>query len=239
MSNAEKQAHGNPLERRLAAFERHKEDLLAILQKVCERRAKPFDKKDAWRRIRIYAWRHLEARSEEKQKLPASQHRKSLRELGNALSQARCKLDETKGRALVVLFEEWCKARGIPDFDDRHVPIFNEVLADRIAGLAHLEAAAFCAVERVRQDPGRPRGTGVLQQDLIIALELAYRDITGKPGGVGSGPFAQFVMRFFEALGSARAEQSVITAIKAAKKRREWGRSVLAGIGGKTPPNSP
>ena len=37
MSNSEEPAHGDPFERRLAAFERHKDDLLAILQKVCER----------------------------------------------------------------------------------------------------------------------------------------------------------------------------------------------------------
>ena len=172
--------------------------------------------------------------------MPAADRSKSLRQLGNALSEARCKLDETRKHfTLVVLFEEWCKARGIPDFTDRHEPIFYEVLAELIAGLADLELAASRAAEQVRQKSGRPKGTGVLQQDLIIDLELAYRDITGKPGGAGPGPFAKFIMRFFDALGSARAEDSVIKAIQAAKKRKEWGQSVLAGIGGKTPPNSP
>ena len=108
-----------------------------------------------------------------------------------------------------------------------------------VAGLADLETAASRAAEQVRQKPGRPRGTGVLQQDFIIALELAYRDITGEPGGAGPGPFAKFLTKFFDALGSARGKESVIEAIKAAKKRPEWGQSVLAGIGGKTPPNSP
>lgn len=237
MSNSEKPAHGNSLERRLAAFDRRKDDLLAILQKVCGRTDKPFDEKGAWRHIRLYAWRHLEG-AHAKAK-PAADHVELLRELRNALSQARCKLNETRSRALVVLFDEWCKARGIPNFDDRHEPIFHEVLADLIAGLADLETAAFRAAEQVRQKPGRPRGTGVLQQDFIIALERTYRDITGTPGGAGPGPFAEFIKRFFDALGSARAEDSVIKAIQAAKQREEWGQSVLPGMGGKTPPNSP
>ena len=120
-------ADGNPLERRLAEFERHKDDLLAILQKVCERRTKPFDKNGAWRRIRLYARRHLtgEARAEEKQKVPTAARSKSLRQLGNTLSQARCKIDEARHIALGVLFVEWCKAHGIPDFTDQHGPIFD------------------------------------------------------------------------------------------------------------------
>ena len=136
-----------------------------------------------------------------------------------------------------ALFVEWCEAHGNPDFTDPIMGKFETKFDKVVAGLADLETAAFRAAEQVRQKLGRPRGTGVLQQDFIIALELAYRDITGKPGGAGPGPFAKFIMRFFAALGSARAEDSVIKAIQAAKKRKEWGQSVLAGIGGKTPPN--
>ena len=137
----------------------------------------------------------------------------------------------------IALFVEWCEAHGNPDFTDPIMGKFETKFDKVVAGLADLETAAFRAAEQVRQKLGRPRGTGVLQQDFIIALELAYRDITGKPGGAGPGPFAKFIMRFFAALGSARAEDSVIKAIQAAKKRKEWGQSVLAGIGGKTPPN--
>ena len=183
-SNSEEPAHGDPFERRLAAFDRHKDDLVAILQKVCERRAKPFDKNGAWRLIRIYAWSYLkgEARAKEKQKMvPAADRSKSLRQLGNTLRQARCMIGEAHIR--YPLFVEWCEAHGNPDFTDPIMGIFETKFDKVVAGLADLETAAFRAAEQVRQKLGRPRGTGVLQQDFIIGLELAYRDITGKPGG--------------------------------------------------------
>jgi hypothetical protein len=232
------------MEARLEAeFDRHRDDLLAMLQKVCERTSKSFDTESAWDHIRFYASRYLleEASVEEKRMMePAADRVERLRQLGNALAEARCKLDEARDHVIcVVLFEEWCKARGIPDFTDRHVAIFDDALADLIAGLAYLETAASRAAKQVRQKPGRPGGTGLLQQDFLISLELAYRDITGKPGGAGPGPFAQFVKKFLEAVGRTSTEQSITKAIKVAKKRREWGRSFFDGIGGKTPPSSP
>jgi hypothetical protein len=237
------------IEARLAEFDRHRDDLLAILQKACGRRAKPFDKKYAWHHIRLNAWCYLEgeARAEEKQLMvPAADRGELLRQLENALSRARCKLDEARHHVIFgVLFGEWCEAHGNPDFTDPIMGLyeakFHEVLADVIAGLADLETAASRAAEQVRQKPGRPRGTGVLQHDFIVGLESAYRDITGKRGGAGPGPFAQFVTKFLQALERPSTEQSVIKAIKAAKKRKgqEWGQSIFAAIGGKTPPASP
>jgi hypothetical protein len=179
------------------------------------------------------AWRYLEEEAtleEKRMMVPAADRVELLLQLGNALGEARCKLDETRHHVnLVVLFEEWCKARGIPDFTDRHVGIFDEAVSDLIAGLAYMETAASRAAERVRPKHGRPIGTGVLQPDFIIDLELAYRDITGKPGGAGPGPFAQFVMKFLEALGRRTIEEpTVIKVIRAAKKSERWGRSPLA-----------
>jgi hypothetical protein len=214
-----------------AEFDRHRGDLLGHLQKVCEcpPKTKSFDPDRAWISLSLLASRYLidEAYVEEKRMMePAADRVKRLRQLGNALWEARCKLDEWRHHVICgVLFEEWCKARGIPDFTDRHVAIFDDAVADLIAGLAYLETAASRAAERVRQKPGRPGGTAVLQQDFLISLELAYRDITGKPGGAGPGPFAQFVKKFLEAVGRTSTEQGIIKAIKAAKKRREWGRS--------------
>ena len=85
-----------------------------------------------------------------------------------------------------ALFVEWCEAHGNPDFTDPIMGIFETKFDKVVAGLADMETAAFRAAEQVRQKLGRPRGTGVLQQDLIVDLELAYRDITGKPGGRAS-----------------------------------------------------
>jgi hypothetical protein len=230
------------IEARLAEFDRYRDDLLAMLLKVCERTPKPFDKKYAWRHVSLFAWRYLEEEesAEKRMMVPRADRVEQLRELGNALRRARSKLDETRHHVnLVVLFEEWCKAR-FPDFTDRHVAIFDEALAALIAGLAELEIAASRAAEQVRPKHGRPIGTGVLQPDFIIDLELAYRDITGKPGGAGPGPFAQFVMKFLEALGRRTIEeQTVIKVIRGAKKSERWGRSPLAVfLGGKTPSSS-
>jgi hypothetical protein len=134
-----------------------------------------------------------------------------------------------------------CKTRGIPDFTDRHADIFNDAIADLIADLAYVETAASRAAERVRQKPGRPGGTGILQHDFIISLEYTYQGITGKRGGAGPGPFAQLVTKFLQALERPSPEQSVIDAIKTAKKRegKSWGQPIFADMGGKTPPGSP
>jgi hypothetical protein len=241
MSNSEEPLHDDraeaikaAIETRLAAFDRHRDELIGHLQKVCERATKPLDPKYAWRHVRVLAWRYLqeEATVEKKRMMvPAADRVELLFQLGNALGEVRCKLDETRHHVnLVVLFEEWCKARGIPDFTDRHVDIFDEAVSDLIAGLAYMETAASRAAERVRQKSGRPAGAGVIRQDFIIALELTYRDITGKPGGAGAGPFAQFVTKFLQALERPSTEQNVIKVIKAAKKRKEWGQSFFAGI---------
>jgi hypothetical protein len=181
---------------------------------------------------------------------PAADRVKLLHQLGNALGEARCKVNEaTQHDVRGRLFLAWCEAHGDPDlleFIDHLDVKFDEVVAGVVADLAALETAAFRAVRQVRQRPGRPGGTSVLQHDFIINLEHAYRDITGKPGGAGPGPFAQFVKKFLEALGRNSLEQSVIEAIKDARKRDKkypaasrWGRSLFAGIGGKNPSSSP
>src|SRR5262249_50510941 len=94
-----------------AEFDPYRDDLLAILQKVCERTSKSFDKERAWDLIRLYAERYLleEASVEEKRMVPAAERVERLYQLGNTLREARCKLDETRQHVtLVVLFEEWC-----------------------------------------------------------------------------------------------------------------------------------
>jgi hypothetical protein len=263
MSNSEEPAHDAraeaieaAIEARLTAFDRHRDDLLGLLQKVCERRpkTKSFDKNESWRHLRFMAGVYLRKEASVGQKqmeVPAADRVKLLHQLGNALGQARCKVneatqDDVRGR----LFLAWCETHGDPDLTDPIIGLFenkfDEVVAGVVADLAALETAAFRAVRQVRQRPGRPGGTSVLQHDFIINLEHAYRDITGKPGGAGPGPFAQFVKKFLEALGRNSLEQSVIEAIKDARKRDKkypaasrWARSLFAGIGGKTPSSSP
>ena len=234
-----------------AGFDQHRADLLGHLRKVCERspKTKSFDPDKSWHHLRLMAWRYLheEARAEEKRMMvPPADRVELLCQLGNALREARCKLDDARNHVIRgVLFVEWCEAHGNPDFTDPIMGLydtkFDKVVADMVAGLADLETAASRAAEQVRQKPGRPGGTGVLQHDFIVSLEYAYQGITGKRGGAGPGPFAQLVIKFLQALQRSNAEQSVIEAIKAAKKRagKWWGQPIFADIGGKTPAGSP
>ena len=63
---------------RLTAFERHKDDLLDLLQKACKR-TKSFDRSEAWRKVKFMAFVFLkgEAYLEQKQMLaPAGKRHK-------------------------------------------------------------------------------------------------------------------------------------------------------------------
>jgi hypothetical protein len=240
---------------RLAAFNRHRNDLLAILQAACERKpkTKSFDRKESWRHLEFMAWVYLkeEAQIEQKRMLaPAGGRAQLLRQLGTALGKGRCTLneviqDDLRGH----LFLAWCESQGDPDLTDPIMDQFDtnfEILVASVAGdLAALEEAAFRAARQLRQRPGRPGGTAVLQHDFIISLESTYRNITGKRGGAGPGPFAKLVQKFLKALGRGSSEQTVLEAIKAAKRREEngstsrWGRSLFANMRVGNPPPSP
>jgi hypothetical protein len=205
-----------------------------------------------------------------KDRVPAAKGVKMLRQLGDALSAARSRLDEARQHQIRGrLFVEWCEANGNPDFTDpiieRYSMDFDELVGGMVAGLADLEAAASRAAEyaaAVGGKPGPPGGASPLQHDFIIDLEQAYRDITGKPGRVGGGPFSQLIEKFLEAMackstrGTPLKKATIDRAIKAAKEREEkdpatsrWGRERpplwdkqlfrrLRGVG-KIRPNSP
>src|SRR5262245_42518147 len=80
----------------LDAFDRHKDDLLAMLQDVCERKlkTKPFDKNESWRHLAFWASLYLQqqARVEQERMELAPDRLKLLLQLGNTLKEARCKL---------------------------------------------------------------------------------------------------------------------------------------------------
>jgi hypothetical protein len=241
------------------AFDRHKDDLLDHLQKVCNRTPKKsFDPDESWKSLRLMAWiyfRNEATVAQDRKAVPAADRVKLLRELGNALREARCKLEAASHHDLRgAWFVEWCVTHGDPDlleFLEFFENQFDKCVADVVAGLADLETAASRASEGVRRKSGRPGGTSVLQHDFIINLEATYRHITGKPGRVGPGPFAQFVDKFLEAVGRRSKKETVIRAIKAAKKREQkdpatsrWGRedpviSRWMARMGEIPPNSP
>ena len=175
--------------------------------------------------------------------MPAGDRAKLLRQLGNALRDARRKADEAMKTS--HWFMEWAIANGNPDFTDGRIERYQDEFETRVARLKGLEEAAYQAAETVRKKRGRPPGTTVVPHDFILNLEHAYRNITKRNAGAGSGPFFRFVIEFLTALGRECSDETVIEAIKAARKREEkhratsrWGRDLFDGVGGKTPASS-
>jgi len=175
-----------------------------------------------------------EARIEERRMLAPAADRELLNRLGAVLGEGRSKLDEVmQHNVRGSMFLSWCEAHGNPDLTDPVMGLFDanfdKAVAGVLAGLAALELAAIHAAQQLRQGPGRPHGTSVLSHEFIINLEATYRNITGKRCGAG-GPFARFTKTFFEALGRHSAQQTVIDAIKYAKRRASsrWGKPLLA-----------
>jgi hypothetical protein len=216
------------IEASLIAFDRHKNSLLRHLRKVYAQRSKTksFDSNEAWRHIRLLAWRYLveETDVEARKKAPAADRVEQLCRLGEVLKEARAALEKVRG----PVFVEWCEAYGNPDFTDPIISVYENKFDKLLPGL---ETAASRAAEHMRRKKGRPYGSGVLQPEFVVALEYTYRGITGKPGGACEGPFAQFVMKFLKALGHTPKEDAVVKVLKTARKSPRWGRSPLAGLG--------
>ena len=216
----------------ISSFERYRADLLAILEKVGGHN---FDAEKCSLVFELFQLcPSVRAAADRTRLLPAADYTKLFINLRNSLREARQTIDEVmRNRALHFrLFGAWCDEQIDPDLQDViEVQLdheFHKLAKDVVAGLVALEIAAVRAAEKRRKRPGRPSGTGILPPGFIIELESRYRYITGKSGGAGPGPFARFVKKVLESRGSTTTEQSVIEAVKTAKKHKEWGRSFLA-----------
>jgi hypothetical protein len=213
-----------------AGFGRYKADLLAMLEKVC---GKDFDAEECSLILEMFELGGWPADAGRTKRLPTANYTKLLVKLRHSLCEARQTVDEVMRNSVLHfrLLGAWCDEQIDPDLQDViEVQLdheFHKLVKDVVAGLAALETAALRAAEERRKRPGRPRGTGVLRAEFIIELESAYRYMTGKPGGAGPGPFARFVKKVMESRGRTITEQSVIEAIKTAKKHKEWGRSLF------------
>jgi hypothetical protein len=236
------------IEALLGRFDQHREELLTEL-KDSKRgpRPKPFEEKEAWRSLRFIAltefWRTAQT-EQNKPEIDAADRAKLLKDLGEALRNAKYKAREAIQLTRGPWFLEWCVANGDPDFTDPIITVAAAAFEKQIAGLDSLESAAFRAADLVRRGPGFPGGTAALPHDLIIALEGVYRDITKLEAGAGSGKFARFVRVFLKALGRELAEGSIKKLLQSAKGTDEkstsggrWGRSLFDGMGGKNPPD--
>ena len=160
MSDSKEPAHDAieaTIAERLTAFDRYRDALHTILQKVCDRKpkTKSFDPDKSWRRLRHMARIYLREEASVKQKqmqVPAADRRELLLQLEDTLEKARCKLDEARHHDIRrVLFVEWCEATyDNPDLTDPRIARdFNETVAGVVASLAALETTAS------RADSGR------------------------------------------------------------------------------------
>ena len=148
MSNPEKptpEAREKAVEAEIAAretnFKRHKKELLDLLRKVYERgpKAEPFDENNAWRHLSFLAYVYFRREAEVSQKqamIPAGDRAKLLRQLGDALRDARRKADEAMKTAGSHWFVEWAVANGNPDFTSPIIDRFEERFDKKVAGLA-------------------------------------------------------------------------------------------------------
>jgi hypothetical protein len=227
----------------LNAFDRHRKDLLAYLQELYtgSPKSKPFDEQELWDRLRFCAIKYFRNEAEVKYRVTTSatesakERLERLEELENVFGSARRLADKAMQDDIGGwLFWAWYPASDlyndlVPEGPLKSAEIeFNRILE----GLAALETAAACAAKQLRKGRGRPEGTGYLPHDFFVDLESVYRDITGKTGRTGEGPFSQFVQRILIALGRTLDIQSVADAIKYTRKREmkdlatsRWGRS--------------
>jgi len=226
-----------------ANFKRHRKELLDILRKE---QTEPFDDNAVWKKIEFTAWVYLQREvtlRREKARMSDANRVKLLHQLEDALSKARSLANKAMKTVRGHWFTEWAEVHGNPDFTNPIIHRYDEEFDKRVAVLKELEEAAYRATETVRKKRGRPPGKANLPHDFILTLAGVYRDITKRKPGAGSGPFAQFTRAFLSALGRECAHETVIEAIKIAKKREEkhpatgqWGRDFWDGMGGKIPP---
>jgi hypothetical protein len=223
----------------LAAFDAHKETLLAFLRNDYERgpRAEPFDPDASWRDLNSLAGTYFWKARVKQGVLPAAALAARLHELEKAFGTARAMADEAMqndvGGAL-----RWSWWEGTSKYAEAEGRFVDFLYIERefekvVTSLAALEAAAMRAADDVVTRRGRPKGTAILPRDYIEALAAVYRVATGSKPGAGDGPYAKFVMKFLIGLGRRNIEyESVIDAIKDARRwalkrpaATKWGQS--------------
>jgi hypothetical protein len=222
---------------RLTDFIKHKNSLLRLLREQHDRGPKgvPFDSEDAWASVRFAAWVYLQSKDAEvanKAHLAPDDRKELLAQLGSALHTARCRADEALENGLGEWFIAWASADGDPDFLSPALDLCQARFDAALESLLRLEEAAKKAASMLSIKRGRPPGYVTLPHDVIMNLESAYRNHTGKHAGTGRGPFFRFVADFLMALGSECPDETVIGAIQNAKRREDkhtassrWGRN--------------
>lgn len=231
----------------LAAFDRHKENLLDELRKGCKPESKPFDAIKSWLDVRLFAQLYFSFAEMKQETMPAAARVKRLRQLAGTLGRARCMADKAMQDDVGGdLFRAWLAETNIPLAPTVRMDKDGSSVATRIAdkfktvvaSLAALESAARTATvaNDVPTKAGRP---ALLPRDCIQGLARVYRNNTGSKPGRSDGPFARFVSAFLTAVNRPDFEfgyDSVIDAIKDAHSRFKPSWFDEEVLGGKTPP---
>lgn len=214
---------------RLAAFAKHKNDLLAHLRKACERspKSEPFDADAAWRHLSLLAEAYFWQPIRKQETLLPARRVDQLRDLAKALGRAHRLADKAlQDDVGYDLFRAWVAGANIPLNDDGLMGVIHEI-KKVVESVATLEAAANRAARHVPTKAGAPRGTGILPPDYITALEERYRRSSGLEPKMDAEPFAEFVGEFLTAVGPVKdpSEDYVFEALKYARRQaRKHGR---------------
>ena len=191
------------IEAGLAKFEqqKHKQAILSILCEVHKSglTPDPFDAENSWRYLtglaEYYFWM-MTGFWTEVDLMPPAVRRKRLRKVASVLEQARVLVQETlEEQAGDDLFYAWWGGPSDPDDLDPSAfePSFRKEIAILDKILDTLTAAARRAADDVRTAHGRPKGTGVVPNELVEALAAVYRHTTDVKPRSGDGDFAKFV----------------------------------------------
>jgi hypothetical protein len=220
----------------LAAFNKHKQELLDLLRKEHNRgpKAKSYDEEKAWHNLCGLAQSYLGQKK--RVKAPPADRIERLREIAKILRRVRRLVERTMQTDVGDdLFSAWWEVTGSdhakPDgtFDPRYM---EQKFKGLVKSLEVLESAASYGADHAkRAKRGRPP---VLTRDDISSLAVVYRESTSSIPGAGEGPFADFVMKFLIATGRPDdiEYESLIEAIKDARRwalthpvARKWGPS--------------
>jgi hypothetical protein len=224
---------------RLAAFNKHKQELLGLLRKEYERgpKLKPFDEEGAWRSLTGLAGFYFGRRRQKRATTSAAQRVERLRDIAKVLGAARRLVDRTMQTDIGGdLFSAWWEVTGSehakPDgtFDPRYM---EREFKQLVKSLGVLENAASYGADHVeRAKRGKPP---VLTRDDIWSLAAIYRENIGSIPPASDGPFAGFVMKFLVATGRAD-EIGYESLVEAIKDARRWALTQpVAGKWGPSP----
>jgi hypothetical protein len=219
--SARMKAFNAAIEVKMAAFDSHKQTLIAILHDAYGGgpKAVPFDEEKSWFRLETTAHQYFMQERAKQDAMSNANREARQRAIGAALKQARNLIDEAMlDEVGDDLFLAWSEKANLPlasvtRNDDGSLFMArpaDEMFKKAVACLTDLETAANRAANEAHQGRGRPRGARVLPVGYIEALAAQYRDSTGARPVPGHRPFVQFVCAFLAAIGRANISEGYV-----------------------------